>query len=242
MASLAIVSYLLVVFLGPLTVPSGAPHLTVPVARAVGPVHQALYLGHGYRFFAPDPGESHSIWYSVQRPSGRSVVGHFPDRDQTSPRLLYHRWFMLSETLFREGNSVPTRDQLSEIETSYQQGLDQMEQAGLKQLKAQLVEERDQQRNDIQFARRRRDMLLRAISQVLLDRHDGDKIRLVMRTRRLPTPEEVRDGLKLDDPRFVSSRSIGEFSREQIASDQPLPVYQDSLRFETLPSSEGESP
>ena len=55
--------YLAIVVLAPLTNPTGAPQLTTPVAQQVSPVHQALYLNHGYRFFAPDPGPSHIMVY-----------------------------------------------------------------------------------------------------------------------------------------------------------------------------------
>ena len=53
--------YLSIVVLAPLTNPTGALELTTPIAQKVSPVHQALYLGHGYRFFAPDPGPSHIL-------------------------------------------------------------------------------------------------------------------------------------------------------------------------------------
>jgi hypothetical protein len=60
------------------------------------PYIQVLYLNHGYHFFAPEPGESTLLSYEAERPDGTVVRGRLPDR-ATSPRLLYHRYFMLTE-------------------------------------------------------------------------------------------------------------------------------------------------
>ena len=69
------------------------------------PYSQWLYLDHGYFFFAPNPGPGHLIRCSLSR---KKDVEHtesdaadstrfFPDRKSDWPRLLYHRYFMLSE-------------------------------------------------------------------------------------------------------------------------------------------------
>jgi hypothetical protein len=60
------------------------------------PYIQILYLNHGYHFFAPEPEESTLLAYEAVRPDGEVVRGRVPDR-ATSPRLLYHRYFMLTE-------------------------------------------------------------------------------------------------------------------------------------------------
>jgi hypothetical protein len=66
--------------------------------RVVAPYLQALYLDHGYHYFAPEPGGSTLIGYSIELEDGSTVSGRFPDVE-TSPRLLYHRYFMMSEFL-----------------------------------------------------------------------------------------------------------------------------------------------
>ena len=66
--------------------------------RVISPYLQALYLDHGYHYFAPEPGGSTLIGYSIERSDGSTVSGRFPDVE-TSPRLLYHRYFMMSEFL-----------------------------------------------------------------------------------------------------------------------------------------------
>jgi hypothetical protein len=62
----------------------------------VQPYAEALYLNHGYHFFAPEPGESTLLAYEAERKDGTVVRGRIPDR-ATWPRLLYHRYFMLTE-------------------------------------------------------------------------------------------------------------------------------------------------
>ena len=68
------------------------------------PYSQFLYMNHGYFFFAPNPGPGHLIQCT---PSPSSAVDstsdsssknfYLPDRKAHWPRLLYHRYFMLSE-------------------------------------------------------------------------------------------------------------------------------------------------
>jgi hypothetical protein len=64
--------------------------------RLFQPYLEVLYLDHGYRFFAPEPTESTLLAFVAQRDDGAIVRGRIPDR-ATGPRLLYHRYFMLTE-------------------------------------------------------------------------------------------------------------------------------------------------
>ncbi len=64
----------------------------------VSPYLHALYLDHGFHYFAPDPGASTLVAYTLEFPDGSTKTGRFPDRS-ISPRLFYHRYFMLSEYL-----------------------------------------------------------------------------------------------------------------------------------------------
>jgi len=75
-----------------------------PVAEAIRdfflPYTGAFYFAHGYAFFAPDPGPNHLVDYQVEFSDGRPPIkGRFPDLATERPRLLYHRYFMLSEAL-----------------------------------------------------------------------------------------------------------------------------------------------
>jgi hypothetical protein len=78
----------------------GESPIAGPLARFVQPYCQAMYLSHGYAFFAPDPGPNHLVDYKVEFEGGKPpVTGRFPNLQEERPRLLYHRYFMLSEAL-----------------------------------------------------------------------------------------------------------------------------------------------
>ena len=73
-----------------------ASELALGTCRLFQPYLGALYLDHGYHFFAPEPAESTLLAYVAEREDGTVVRGRIPDRT-TQPRLLYHRYFMLTE-------------------------------------------------------------------------------------------------------------------------------------------------
>jgi len=98
-ASLLIAGYLAAVVLPPLAGPPPASGLAGRMLQPLRPVVGALSLGHGYRFFAPDPGPGHSIRWSLTRPDGSQQSGSIPDATSDWPRLLYHRRFMVSEKI-----------------------------------------------------------------------------------------------------------------------------------------------
>jgi hypothetical protein len=63
------------------------------------PYLQGLYLNHGYHYFAPQPPEwSNLVEFSVTRPDGSTRTEVIPHRS-IRPRQLYHRHFMLTESL-----------------------------------------------------------------------------------------------------------------------------------------------
>lgn len=99
LASAAIVIYLAAVVVPPLAGPPPASALSGAVMNWMRPLVGLLHLGHGYRFFAPNPGPGHSIRWSLLRPDGSIVTGTIPDARGDSPRLLYHRRFMVSEKI-----------------------------------------------------------------------------------------------------------------------------------------------
>ncbi len=72
------------------------------------PYLDALFLDNGYHFFAPEPEESTLLSFEAERPDGTVVRGRIPDR-ATQPRLLYHRYFMLTEHMSRSPEEL--RDQ-----------------------------------------------------------------------------------------------------------------------------------
>ena len=97
----AIVFHLTAVFVAPLAFASeySSPFVNA-IYAALRPYIAAMYLDHGYFFFAPNPGPSHLVDYKVEFADGRPpLTGRFPDLKTERPRLLYHRHFMLSESL-----------------------------------------------------------------------------------------------------------------------------------------------
>lgn len=97
-----LIMHLTAIFTAPATVgPSSQTSRTI--WEAVAPYLQGLYLNHGFHYFAPQPGSSNLVSWTVTKSDGTSVSGRFPNLD-IKPRLFYHRHFMMSEFL---GNSPP---------------------------------------------------------------------------------------------------------------------------------------
>lgn len=69
------------------------------------PYLEALFLDHGYHFFAPEPEESTLLSYEAVHSDGTVVRGRIPD-PATQPRLLYHRYFMLTEHMSRSPDEL----------------------------------------------------------------------------------------------------------------------------------------
>ena len=111
-ASLVIAGYLAAVILPPLAGPPPASELAGRLRQPFRPLIGGLYLDHGYRFFAPDPGPGHEIRWTVSLPDGTSRTGKIPDRDADWPRLLYHRRFMIAEKIAAQ---VPTVEAPPEV-------------------------------------------------------------------------------------------------------------------------------
>ncbi len=97
--SLGLLGYFAAVIVPPLAGPPPASELAVAALQPLRPLVGGLFLGHGYRFFAPDPGPGHSIQWTMQLADGSALTGSIPDRDADWPRLLYHRRFMISEKI-----------------------------------------------------------------------------------------------------------------------------------------------
>lgn len=99
LATLAILAYLAAVIVPPLAGPPPASELAGVILQPLRPLVGALYLGHGYRFFAPNPGPGHTIRWTMTLPDGTTKTGRIPDETLDRPRLLYHRRFMVSEKI-----------------------------------------------------------------------------------------------------------------------------------------------
>lgn len=97
--SLVLLWHVTAVFLAPLSVPpSSRLILNVAQQRPMQWYLDALYLNHGYHFFAPEPSTGHLIRYTVYDERGGEIAkGEFPNLKDQWPRLRYHRYFMLAD-------------------------------------------------------------------------------------------------------------------------------------------------
>src|SRR5688572_8921587 len=72
--SLLLIGHIVAVVVAPMAFISrsgvGASALMAPVARFFRPYITAMYLNHGYAFFAPDPGPNHLVDYTVEFADG----------------------------------------------------------------------------------------------------------------------------------------------------------------------------
>jgi hypothetical protein len=99
LASVVLAVYLAAIVLPPLAGPPPASRLANVLIQPLRPLIGGLSLGHGYRFFAPDPGPGHSIRWTIRLDDGSTRSGSIPDAAADWPRLLYHRRFMISEKI-----------------------------------------------------------------------------------------------------------------------------------------------
>ncbi len=212
LASVGILCFLFIVIVGPLSNPVASPYLSGPIAEAVSPIHRAMFLGHGYRFFGPDPGPGHLVVYQGQRADGSEFEGVFPDSSKHWPRLLYHRWFMLSETVFSEHALLPIAAEFEQRAQEYEIQIAEYQQSGKPKFAKELIAERDLEAKQYQEGRLRVELLGKAIAKVLVRQNDAESIKLFIQIREIPLAEEVASGVTLDDPALLSDLlPIGEF-------------------------------
>lgn len=111
-ATLAILVYLAAVVVPPLAGPAPASELASRLLQPLRPLVGAVYLGHGYRFFAPNPGPGHTLRWTMTMADGSTRSGLIPDENHDRPRLLYHRRFMVSEKI---ATLVPPADAPADV-------------------------------------------------------------------------------------------------------------------------------
>ena len=215
--------YLSMVVLAPLTIPVGAPYLTVPVAERIAPAQQALYLNHGYRFFAPNPGPSHIMVYEIETADGEQIKGHFPDRDNTSPRLLYHRWFMLSESMYREFSGLEEKPRIDQLIREFEDEIADLVRQGRVEESKALAAKRDGAVAELDAEQNRFDGVMLKLARSLVGRFGkpesgpAKSIRMWILRRSLPTPEQSKAGLELTDESLITGAEVAYFKAEQLA-------------------------
>lgn len=96
-ANIWVAYHIFCVAIAPVGMPPTSPLLS-DVSEFARPYNEFFFLNHGYHYFAPDPGGSTLIQCEVPQQTGRNKRLRFPDVE-ISPRLLYHRYFMLAENV-----------------------------------------------------------------------------------------------------------------------------------------------
>ena len=173
------------------------PGDTSPIAdlltAALEPYYQAMYLDHGYFFFAPNPGPTHQVRYTVEFADGRKPIDDvFPNLMTQRPRLLYHRHFMMAEALTNmyappQPPPEPSPPPIT-APTEERQRFALAKENHLRDVKA--WEQR----------RRQYESMFSAFEQHLKRTHGASKVTLTRWEHRPAAPWEVRDeGKGLDD-------------------------------------------
>jgi hypothetical protein len=176
------------------------------LANIARPYSQWMYLDHGYFFFAPNPGPGRLVQYSAVAESDDSQSYVFPDRKRHWPRLLYHRYFMLSE--FYHSRFAP--NQVTEELRKDPEFL-----AGWN-LDSHLYQQ-----------------LQQSITNHLAYRLGATRVELRRLQRALPEPGMIfQDRLKLNDPRFVETlpESMVEPLPLPTPSTDKVPTHGDQIK------------
>ncbi len=201
-ASGLILAFLFVVLMGPVTNPISTEELTAPIARALAPVHQTLFLGHGYRFFAPDPGPSHRLLVRSSIEEENNLA--FPDRKENWPRLLYHRWFMLSESLWAEYQTMPDRASFDAMQKELDAQATQFREAGKTGLAQSMRAMKERRAEEWTRGNERIKELTDSVASEMTKRAGGETVQLFLQERAIPMQANVVVGQRLDDPKFLS--------------------------------------
>jgi hypothetical protein len=199
MASVLIALHVFALFVAPWSMPPPASELSGVFAAALRPYLHAVFIYHGYRFFAPNPGASHIVQYELQFADGRKESGQFPDLKRHWPRLLYHRHFMLSETVYQATDIPP-------------------EPAAPPRNLPPLIRQRATADYAAAMERYRtaaanRDLLVSAVAQRLLIDSGAKRVRLWAVEHAILSPQQVMDGIPLTRKDTYIKRPLGEFTR-----------------------------
>lgn len=198
---------------------------TTWLRRSLAPYAEWMYLDHGYFFFAPNPGPSHLIGVRRVPPSdparsqpihadrpielARDVDAYLPNRQSQWPRLLYHRYFMLSE--FYNNSFAP-----AELPEEDKQDLLFV----------------DRWKQDRTFY----DALNRSISRAMAHQLQSESVELIRLERQLLSIEQVhRLGWTLDDPRGLGGLPESLFTQPYADRDPSSSELKGPLRPRSEP-------
>lgn len=237
--------HLLAMLVSPWAVPPTSV-LAVSVQRYVAHYQTLLYLNHGYRFFAPDPGPASIVGFTIVRADGSQLNGIFPDRNAINrdyPRLNYHRWFMWSETLGRLFGEWVSPDVFARYLEMEKKRAADLRQQGLAFEADRLVADLEEDRRVWEESEDARRRILEPLARMLLQRHRGTEIRLTLNRRMIPSLSEARAGMQPSDPRlleperaFELGRWVWDASTAALKFVEPPPPVQPAPSIEEIPS------
>lgn len=200
LATAAISFHLIAIAVAPWSTPPPASQLSESAAYLFRPYLLATHLNHGYRFFAPNPGPSHIIRYELKGQGGEVKSGQIPDPAIHWPRLLYHRHFMMTESLFNNWTLIERVPEGVQLEPDQERQLNE--------------------RNE--FAQRLVQMHAQGMANRLLERHGGDQVKLTLVEHLIPYPPDVANGQRLDDERlYIVLDELGVFTRQEQRPSRP---------------------
>ena len=202
--SVLILLHLVAVFIAPLSMLMPAASLVDPIRQKFAPYHQLTYLGHGYQFFAPDPGPSHIVQYTAVDADGNKVNGHFPDRDKHWPRLHYHRWFMLSERTYELRSQLMSDKEFAEMIANMDRDIETARQRGDRRVVRNLEREQESAREAHLLVKQQVELLTSAIEGEIKRRYGATDVTITCVERVLPAPYEIsEDKRQLDDDIYL---------------------------------------
>lgn len=188
--SVLVALHLMAVFVAPWSAPPPSSDLARTVAGWFAPYLHLAYLNHGYRFFAPDPGPSHLVRYELEMPDGSIKTGRFPDVGEHWPRLLYHRHFMISESVFNITQPFVESPPGGFVNAA--------------------------QREAFETEKQRSSIIVRSLARYMIQQHGARRVRLFVQTHHIPAPWDLESGMQLDDQRLYQERPLGEFAGDEL--------------------------
>jgi hypothetical protein len=201
-ASVLILIHLTAAFVAALVAAPPYSELSSAVAEVFRPYVNAADLNHGYRFFAPDPGPSHLVRYRLEFADGSKRVGQFPNLDEERPRLLYHRYFMLSEKLY--GQFASWQDAVERSKETLP------------------VEEQRRLAEAAPTENRLYQAFARSYANELLRRTGADRVTMELVEHLIPLPADVARGQRLDDPALYRTQdTLGPFGKGGVPEEVP---------------------
>jgi hypothetical protein len=163
-----------------------------------------LYLDNGYRFFAPDPGPTHTIRIEHGPAGGALKSERVPDAKQTWPRLLYHRWFMLGESLAHEvSGTLASYNEFTQTQQQTRLEEAALRQAGRLREANQLRVMRDDNQRDFDRHWAMTLSLCQAIKNHFVQRYPNESIQIFSRRQLIPQPFDILIGKSIAHPDFV---------------------------------------